>query len=82
VQEALDCLPAAVAHHWCAADVPRAMPVETLSGMAFEAGRSGTSHASVAEAVRAAVAQRRGDEMVVVLGSVFTVGEALTELDA
>ena len=82
VQEALGCLPAAVAHHWCAADVPRAMPVETLSGMAFEAGRSGTSHATVAEAVRAAVAQRQADELVVVLGSVFTVGEALTELDA
>lgn len=80
VEGALACLPAAVAHHWCAADIPRAMPVDELDLRAKGAGRIGTIHASVAEAVHRAVAERKGDELVVVLGSVFTVGEALTAL--
>lgn len=82
VAEALQCLPPAVAHHWCAADVPRAMEVQTLSGLAIKAGRQGQVHASVAEAVQAALKSRQNEEVVVVLGSVFTVGEALTALGA
>lgn len=82
VQEALGCLPDAIHHHWCAADVPRAMEVPRLAELAKASGREGSQHASVAEAVRAAVAARQGSELVVVLGSVFTVGEALTALGA
>ena len=81
VSEALSCLPQTVHNHWCAADVPRAMAVETLAKLAQEAGRPGSAHNSVAEAVLAARQQRTGDELVVVLGSVFTVGEALTVLE-
>ncbi|RPG81055.1 MAG: bifunctional folylpolyglutamate synthase/dihydrofolate synthase [Crocinitomicaceae bacterium TMED114] len=82
VAEALQCLPPAVEHHWCAADVPRAMAVQTLSDLAVAAGRKGHAHSSVPEAVLSALEARQGDELVVVLGSVFTVGEALTALNA
>ena len=80
VQEALGCLPDAVHHHWCAADVPRAMKVARLAELANASGRKGSQHDSVAEAVNAAVDARQGSELVVVLGSVFAVGEALTAL--
>ena len=46
VAEALSCLPDTVANHWCAADVPRAMPVEELERLPNR--RAGpSSHASV-----------------------------------
>ena len=80
VAEALSCLPDTVANHWCAADVPRAMPVDELERLARSAGRTGSSHASVKDAVKAARNARKDEELVVVLGSVFTVGEALTAL--
>ena len=82
VSEALSCLPDTVANHWCAADVPRAMPVDELERLAQSAGRTGSSHASVQDAVEAARSARKDMELVVVLGSVFTVGEALTALEA
>ena len=80
VEEALACLPDACAHHWCAAEVPRAMPVLELQQRAKQQGRSGMAHTTVADAVRTAMAERNGNELVVVLGSVFTVGEALAFL--
>ena len=81
VAEALGCLPDTVANHWCAADVPRAMPVEELQQLARATGRTGQSHATIKDAVEAARKARKDHELVVVLGSVFTVGEALVALD-
>lgn len=82
IPAALACLPEVKAHYWCAADVPRAMPVEQLAEQAEKAGRSGATYGSVAIALQAArgEAQVQG-ALTVVLGSVFTVGEALTALD-
>lgn len=82
VVEALSCLPETAHNHWCAAEVPRAMPVEELAALASSAGRTGSIHQSVADALAAARSSRTGQELVVVLGSVFTVGEALTALQA
>lgn len=82
VEEALACLPQAAEHHWCAADVPRAMAVAHLQELAAEAGRTGLIHPSVGDAVQAALDARQNDELVVVLGSVFTVGEALASVGA
>jgi folylpolyglutamate synthase/dihydropteroate synthase len=58
------------------------MPVEELAALASSAGRTGSIHQSVADALAAARSSRTGQELVVVLGSVFTVGEALTALQA
>jgi dihydrofolate synthase/folylpolyglutamate synthase len=82
VVEALSCLPETAHNHWCAAEVPRAMPVEELAALASSAGRTGSIHQSVADALATARSSRTGQELVVVLGSVFTVGEALTALQA
>lgn len=80
IEEALACLPPAAAHHWCAADVPRAMPVHELQQRAKDQGRLGPVHETIADAVGTAMTERTGDELVAVLGSVFTVGEALAFL--
>lgn len=82
VSEALSCLPQTASNHWCSADVPRAMPVDALSRLALASGRKGEAHSTVAQAVRAARAQRKDNELVLILGSVFTVGEALAFLDS
>ena len=82
VEGALACLPPAVGHHWCSADIPRAMSVGELSLRALVLGRSGVEHESVPAALDAALEARAHDELVVVLGSVFTVGEALAHLDS
>ena len=82
VSEALSCLPKTVANHWCQADVPRAMPVDTLARLALASGRKGEGHETVAQAVYSARAQRKDNELVLILGSVFTVGEALTFLES
>ncbi len=81
VEGALACLPEAAGHHWCAADVPRAMPVDELADRAAVLGRMGDRHHSVEAALEVALAVRKGSELIVVLGSVFTVGEALAHLD-
>ncbi len=83
VAVALTCLPEAASHHWCAAEIPRAMPAGELAAKAAATGRQGTVHSSVASAVNAAMAAAQANgELTVVLGSVFTVGAALTALSA
>ena len=82
VEGALVCLPQAQSHHWCAAGIPRAMPVEELAFRASGLGRAGVAYSNVTEALKGAMGLRTGSELVVVLGSVFTVGEALQALKA
>lgn len=80
VEGALACLPHVEHHHWCSANIPRAMSAEDLGERAAIMGRNGTVHSHVAAAVQAAIKQRKSNELVVILGSVFIVGEALASL--
>ncbi len=82
VPEALHCLPAAVQHYWCAADVPRALSAEGLRDQAALAGRKGVLCDSVEAALLQALKDSQAGELVAVLGSVFTVGEALFALES
>ncbi|MDA9863705.1 Mur ligase family protein [Flavobacteriales bacterium] len=82
VPEALRCLPEAKQHYWSAADIPRAMGAAELQRKAANAGRMGSVHSTVGAALRQAVKDRREDELVAVIGSVFTVGEALSALES
>ena len=56
------------------------MSAEVLSQKAEAVGRKGTAHPDVASAVRKAVQQRSSNELVVILGSIFIAGEAITSL--
>ena len=65
--------------YWCAADIVRAMDVESLSGFGARVGLSGECYNSVDEAVLAARLATNGleGEQAVVFGSVFVVGEVV-----
>lgn len=75
----LDLIPNNSIMYWCAADIVRAMDVESLSGFGARVGLSGECYNSVDEAVLAARRATNGlvGEQAVVFGSVFVVGEVV-----
>lgn len=77
-QEALlRCLPASATFYFCAADIPRALPIKELAQAAQAADRSGATYPSVWAAYQAALASARPDHLIYVGGSTFTVAEVL-----
>ncbi len=77
VREALVLFPKDAPLHFCAADIPRALPVEELAAIAGEMGLSGSSHPSVAAAVRSVTAILEPGDALLITGSFFIVGEAI-----
>lgn len=77
-QEALlACLPATAQYYYCAAAIPRALPLEELLTAAKDSQRPGRGFASVWEAYQAALAAATPDHLIYVGGSTFTVAEVL-----
>lgn len=74
-------LPARAHFHFCAANIPRALPVEELTAAAAEAGRAGKPYETVARAVLGAQSQAAPSDLIVVLGSIFVAAEALRTFD-
>lgn len=81
VTSALRLYPADCVYYFCNADIPRAMPAETLAGQAAEMGLNGDAYSSVAEAVAAAKNAMGKDDALLITGSVFVVGEAIEYLN-
>ena len=85
---ALELLPTQAQYHFCAADLPRALDPSRLAAQASTHGLTGTAHpatlkkSSVESAVESALNTRTGDELLVVLGSIFIAGPALEALGA
>lgn len=85
---ALELLPTEAKYHFCAADLPRALDPSRLAAQASTFGLVGTAHpatlkkTSVESAVESASNARTGDELLVVLGSIFIAGPALEALGA
>ena len=77
VAAALSLFPKDAQYYFCQAAVPRALPVAELAQMGSEAGLSGNSYGSVAEAVRAARKALGEKDALLITGSFFVVGEAL-----
>ena len=75
-------LPLAANYHFCAADMPRALDPFDLAALAQTKGLKGQAHGNVSEAVDAALKAQTGDELLVVLGSIFIAGPALEALGA
>ena len=75
VGSVLSLLPRDVEYFFTCADVPRALPAEELASKAAEAGLSGSLHPEVNTALRSALAASGPDDLVLVCGSVFLVGE-------
>ncbi|WP_119079673.1 bifunctional folylpolyglutamate synthase/dihydrofolate synthase [Chitinophaga alhagiae] len=75
VPAALRLLPKDAQYYFTKAQIPRALPEEDLYRMAQEAGLQGAAFENVPSAYQAALANAGAEDMVLVCGSVFIVGE-------
>lgn len=75
VLSALRQLPPEATYYFTKAQIPRAMQENDLLKLAGEAGLQGTAYPDVPSAYAAAKARAEKDDMILVCGSVFIVGE-------
>lgn len=80
VQAALENFPEGCIYHFCAADIPRALPAAELAAIAARLGLEGTVHPSVEAGVIRAQEQLGADDALLITGSFFVVGEAMQAL--
>ncbi len=81
VQEALSLFPKDCTYYFCNADLPRALPAGELKEIADQSGLHGNAYNSVADAVTAAKAAMTENDALLITGSFFIVGEALSALE-
>ncbi len=72
---ALALLPKHARYYFTKANLPRALDEVELQQMAAEAGLNGLTYADVNTALQAALQQAAADDLILVCGSVFLVGE-------
>jgi len=72
-------LPDEAVYYFCKANIPRGLDAVQLQAEASESGLCGEVYPSVADAYRAALNGATEEDIVLVTGSFFTVGEVLTE---
>lgn len=75
VEKVLSLLPPNATYYFTNASIPRALPAEELKEKAWKYGLQGSISPVVDDAVQAALAAATADDMVLVCGSVFVVGE-------
>jgi dihydrofolate synthase / folylpolyglutamate synthase len=75
VEKVLALLPTTAIYYFTQAAIPRALPADVLQQKAMEAGLFGHVYAEVNGALAAAKAAARPDDLILVCGSVFIVGE-------
>ncbi len=74
----LKILPRTAVYYFCKPGVPRGLPVEELTGKAAAAGLKGTSFASPAEALLAAMGEAdRNEDLILITGSAFLVADLI-----
>ncbi len=81
VDKALEFFPKEATFYFTQANVPRAMPHDELYAIGGNKGLEGSSYPTVAEAVAAAVSKAGKDDIILITGSFFIVGEALAVLE-
>lgn len=81
VAATLAILPAEAVYYFTQADVPRAMPRETLLEIGHAVQRQGTAWATVGAALDAAQHDAGNGDIILVTGSFFIVGEAIAALE-
>lgn len=79
VTEALSLLPEDATYYFCNADLPRALPAAELMTMAHKARLLGVSYPSVRDAVIAAKKAMANNDVLLITGSFFIVGEAMAQ---
>jgi len=73
--QVLSLLPKNAAYYFTKAQIPRALPEEELQRIASRHGLKGTSFSSVNTALYAASLNAKKEDMILVCGSIFLVGE-------
>jgi len=68
-------LPSHARYYFTQADIPRALPADALQAAAQEKGLEGDTYPDVNAALREALAHAQKDDLILVCGSVFLVGE-------
>lgn len=77
VREALSLFPKGAQYHFCAANLPRALPADELATIAAKLGISGKVYSSVADALNGVSALLEKEDALLICGSFFIVGEAM-----
>ena len=72
---ALPFFPKEAVYYFCQANIPRAMPVKELAIAATAKGLNGTVYSTVSDALQAAKAAAKFDDLILITGSTFVVAE-------
>jgi len=71
----LPLIPDVAQFYFCKANLPRALNPEILLETALKLGLKGTAHNSVSMALNAALKDAREDDLILICGSIFVLGE-------
>lgn len=75
ISQVLTLLPKSASYYFTQSHIPRAMPVDQFAEMATQQGLQGASFQEVNEALAAARTKAHPNDLILVCGSVFLVGE-------
>jgi dihydrofolate synthase/folylpolyglutamate synthase len=75
IDSLLKLLPAGATYYFTQANIPRALNVGTLKEYANKLNLTGTTHENVNDAIEAALHKANVDDLIIVCGSIFVVGE-------
>ena len=75
VEKILAILPRTAEYYFTKAQIPRAMPEDELAAKARDIKLNGTAYAAVNEALQNALQHAHPDDLILICGSVFLVGE-------
>jgi len=80
VEKVLALLPEKAIYYFTKAQIPRALPEDVLAAKATTAGLKGKAYSEVNKALHAALNHADNDDLIIVCGSVFLVGEVNTSI--
>ncbi|MFN9803173.1 MAG: bifunctional folylpolyglutamate synthase/dihydrofolate synthase [Bacteroidota bacterium] len=75
IDSVITLLPAEATYFFCRASIPRALPAEELMEKAIRLGLQGTAVPDVNDAIAAASSMASSNDLILVCGSIFLVGE-------
>lgn len=75
INNVLQLLPTRASYYFTRASIPRALPEDELQAQAHQLGKTGSTYANVNLAVDAALEVASIDDLIIICGSVFLVGE-------
>jgi dihydrofolate synthase/folylpolyglutamate synthase len=75
IDSLLKLLPVGATYYFTQANIPRALSVGTLKEHAHKLNLTGITHENVNDAIEAALHKANVDDLIIVCGSIFVVGE-------